>query len=340
MLRLLADDLTGALDSAAPFAAQSGPIPVLWDEARVADAVGDLAFDAETRDLDAPEAQARASRLAPLLTGADSAFLKIDSRLRGHPALEIAAYTAFGGFRTTVVAPAFPAQGRVTREGRQYVHDAAGGLWEPVDLDLPAALAAAGLPARLVRRPAGAGTLLCHAETDEDLEGIAAARAELAPPVLWCGAGGLARALAGRRDRGTPAVRLRPPILVVAGSPHPATRAQLMRAAPRDGVVVHALDLAACTSPPAARAAHERLVRAAAAAPPPGTLVATGGETLLRLCEAVGALRLEAVGELAAGVPVSRLVGGGWDGVPVVSKSGGFGGPELLADLMEGINRG
>ena len=113
-----------------------------------------------------------------------------------------------------------------------------------------------------------------------------------------------------------------------------------MRAAPRDGVVVHALDLAACTSPPAARAAHERLVRAAAAAPLPGTLVATGGETLLRLCEAVGALKLEAVGELAAGVPVSRLVGGGWDGVPVVSKSGGFGGPELLADLMEGINRG
>ena len=41
-------------------------------------------------------------------------------------------------------------------------------------------------------------------------------------------------------------------------------------------------------------------------------------------------------GEVAAGVPASRLSGGRWDGLRVVSKSGAFGDAGLLARLLEG----
>ena len=69
--------------------------------------------------------------------------------------------------------------------------------------------------------------------------------------------------------------------------------------------------------------------------PPPGTLVAAGGETLRGLCLALGAASLEVRGRLLPGVPVSVLRGGSWDGVTVVSKSGAFGHPTLLRDLLQ-----
>ncbi|WP_343894287.1 nucleotide-binding domain containing protein, partial [Craurococcus roseus] len=74
-----------------------------------------------------------------------------------------------------------------------------------------------------------------------------------------------------------------------------------------------------------------RLVRAL---PRPGTLIAAGGETLKALCHALGARCLEAVGQVAPGVPRSVLRGGAWDGLDVVSKSGAFGADALWRDLL------
>jgi uncharacterized protein YgbK (DUF1537 family) len=76
-----------------------------------------------------------------------------------------------------------------------------------------------------------------------------------------------------------------------------------------------------------------RLVRAV---PRPGTLIAAGGETLKALCLALGARCLEAVGQVAPGVPRSVMRGGAWDGVDVVSKSGAFGADTLWRDLLAG----
>ncbi|MBS0559891.1 MAG: Hrp-dependent type III effector protein, partial [Proteobacteria bacterium] len=80
-------------------------------------------------------------------------------------------------------------------------------------------------------------------------------------------------------------------------------------------------------------AALHRLVRDL---PPPGTLLAAGGETLRGLCLSLGAHRLDIQGRLAPGLPRSILRGGPWDGVAVVSKSGAFGPPTLLCDLLRG----
>ena len=48
VLRLLADDLTGALDSAARFVPLVGPVPVVWSDPIPA---GTVAIDSGTRDL-------------------------------------------------------------------------------------------------------------------------------------------------------------------------------------------------------------------------------------------------------------------------------------------------
>jgi len=41
-------------------------------------------------------------------------------------------------------------------------------------------------------------------------------------------------------------------------------------------------------------------------------------------------------GRIVPGLPRSILRGGAWDGVTVVSKSGAFGYPTLLRDLLDG----
>ena len=52
------------------------------------------------------------------------------------------------------------------------------------------------------------------------------------------------------------------------------------------------------------------------------------------LCLSLGARSLEVQGRIVPGLPRSVLRGGVWDGVTVVSKSGAFGTPTLLRDLL------
>lgn len=78
-------------------------------------------------DSRAMSAAAAADKVAALLRGA-ATFVphwqvkKIDSTLRGNPGGELEAMMAAQGCRMAVVAPAYPAAGRHTRDGRCYVH--------------------------------------------------------------------------------------------------------------------------------------------------------------------------------------------------------------------------
>ncbi len=206
-LRLLADDLTGALDSAAGFVPLTGPVSVTWQPVA---AQGSIAFDSGTRDLPAHQALESIARFSPLLDGGAPAFKKIDSLLRGHVALELA--TCLRRFDHCVLAPAFPFQGRITRNGRQLVRSDDG--WRDTGVDLSTELRALGVVARVL-----------DAETDADLDAIVAEGQRLAGRVLWCGTGGLAGALAGHRP--VPCPVLPPPILALIGSDHAVSRAQI-----------------------------------------------------------------------------------------------------------------
>jgi D-threonate/D-erythronate kinase len=326
-LRLLADDLTGALDSAARFVPLCGVVPICWKPPT--DLPGSIAFDSGTRDLDAADVPVAIAAFAPLLDDGDPAFKKIDSLLRGHVALELAACAP--RFDHCIVAPAFPFQGRVTRNGRQLVRADSG--WRDTGVDLRVD-----------------GVRLCDAETDDDLDAIVAAGRSLKGRVLWCGTGGLATALAGRAA--IPRPPLPRPILALIGSDHPVSIRQLAAVTGRhhhlpdsdastiacalaSGAAAVSVVLPPGTPRRTARdAILDRFAEVLTANGLPGTLFVTGGETLRTLCDALGVQRLDVDGELEPGVPTSIMRGGPWDGQRLVSKSGAFGDANFLARMV------
>lgn len=242
---ILADDLTSAGDGAAPFRRTGHEARIVLSAPATALpwAPGVTAVDLGTRLLDEPSAATRAGQAARLFAGSALLFKTVDSTLRGHVAAEVRAAWAGSRRGAVVIAPAFPAEGRVTREAVQYVwgvpvHESefARDPVHPVRCsDLTAVFpdAVAIEPERATALPGliGRGALIvCSAATDDDLDRLVAAVPYL-DDVLWVGSPGLAAALARRCARGdrsvasVPAPVRRP--LVVVGSANPATRRQL-----------------------------------------------------------------------------------------------------------------
>lgn len=225
VLRLLADDLTGALDSSAEFTGLFDPIKVVWPDSSMPELDGSLAIDSGTRELDQAQAFAKVTKLAPMLRGATIAFKKIDSLLRGPWVAELAACLQTGDWDACIVAPAFPHQGRCTRGGRQYAF-AADGRWRAVGPDVIQQLRQQNIEGRPgdVAATLSSGVTVFDAETEDDLSRIVESGMRYSGHVLWCGAGGLASALAAGSDA-TSSRKLVAPVLGVFGSDHAATAA-------------------------------------------------------------------------------------------------------------------
>ena len=67
-----------------------------------------------------------------------------------------------------------------------------------------------------------------------------------------------------------------------------------------------------------------------------GTLLITGGDTLLQCMDYMGVYEIEPLGEMDAGVVLSRFT---YQGITryVISKSGGFGAENLLTELAAAL---
>jgi uncharacterized protein YgbK (DUF1537 family) len=72
--------------------------------------------------------------------------------------------------------------------------------------------------------------------------------------------------------------------------------------------------------------------------PAPGTVLITGGDTLLQCMNSMGVHEMEPLCELQVGVVLSRFCRAGHTRY-LLSKSGGFGGADLLIDLASQIAR-
>ncbi len=304
-LRLLADDLTGALDSAVAFVRAFGPLEV-GDEGAEGTS---LVLDSATRELSTREAMARVRRLSPMLGTAPGrlTFFKVDSLLRGHAGAELAVILAANAYSRVVIAPALPAQGRATRDGRQVMNGQATGE------EIAATLRAHG-HALLLRKPGDRAERisLFDAETDADLDRIVRDTLALPGSTLWVGTGGLAAAL----GRALPVKAIAPvlappmPLLGFVGTDHPVMQTQLsgvrrLRIGD-DGVTSETLRrihvalrecnaiFVTCDLPQGMPrdAAHRLIARSFAEClapmPRPGTLFASGGETLRALLAPLG----------------------------------------------------
>jgi D-threonate/D-erythronate kinase len=355
-LRLLADDLTGALDTAAEFVGAYGPFDVMWADALSRQLPACVAVDTGTRERGKVESVAIVESIAPLLRDGAIAYKKVDSLLRGAWAAELGACLRSGAWASCIVAPAFAYQGRRTCNGQQYAR-AQDGSWSRVGDNLLAQLAADGLDAQPGRFDAELteGIHVFDAESEDDLDRVVEIGRRAPQPVLWCGSGGLAGALVRGSNASAPS-QLRKPVLGLFGSDQPATAAQLAACGPvvialaeagddnagavrrkldADDVALVKFDLAADLSRgEAARRIARALASLTAALDPPGTLIVAGGETLRALCLTLGAHALKVTGRIMPGLPRSTIQGGRWAGVEVISKSGAFGAPNLWHTLL------
>jgi uncharacterized protein YgbK (DUF1537 family) len=262
---ILADDLSGAADCAMACHRAGMAAQVRLDPEATGAPAEALALDLDSRAL--PPAEALARTLEAWVSAREGAlYRKIDSTLRGHVALEVAATLQIAGPEAfAIVCPAYPATGRTMRNGAIYVNGQALAeteIWRlggEGSTDLKTLLAEVGLnPVGLeledVRgrrlaariedaREDGAAAIVCDAETEADLEALVAAALHL-PGVVWVGSGGLtiplAKALSpGRTTEPEPeAMTRRPgPTLAAVGSASSVSRSQLAELA-RDPRVV------------------------------------------------------------------------------------------------------
>jgi uncharacterized protein YgbK (DUF1537 family) len=125
---IVADDLTGAMDSAGPFAGTGVETwvvatPMQCDPATIAGARV-VAVNTDSRHLPAAQAATRVREIVRRLgpDAFDVIVKKIDSTLRGNVVAETLALLEAGGRRRAVIAPAFPAQGRTVKNGLVYVN--------------------------------------------------------------------------------------------------------------------------------------------------------------------------------------------------------------------------
>ncbi|WP_083347549.1 four-carbon acid sugar kinase family protein [Rhizobium sp. LCM 4573] len=343
---IVADDLTGALDSAAMFAARGMRCCVLrHPEALAAADLSDIdvcAVSTGSRESGRKQAQdaiaAVLAALEPPLP--DYIFKKVDSRLKGHVGLE-ARLLAEGTDRTRLlVSPAIPEMGRFVADG----YLTGMGVVEPI-----------AVASRFAET--GMALTIPDAKTDADLDHCGAANFET---TLFVGARGLAAALARRlKPQGNARLKIRlpRPALFAIGSRDPITEIQVERLRSEldagfliaengrvmeEAELLSDLTIVKMTAGKAAVAADlagglfADGVSALIERGQPATLLACGGETANALLERLGVERLEVLGEILPGVPLSSAVLCG-KATRIITKSGGFGDADTLLRLASSL---
>ncbi len=387
LIGVVADDLTGACDTAAQFRRTGARVAVVLDgdggETPLPDGYDVLTLTTESRRILATQAALRTRAAVGRLraAGAKRFYIKVDSVLRGSPGGIIEGAAMECGVPYVLVAPAFPAQGRTVvggwvRRDDNAVVDGMAKLRET-------AIASIGhIPLRSIRSSMTAiaiapgllsdtiALLLADSERDEDLWTLAEYATSTDLPLV-AGSAGLARMIApfwcwdaaddadeddtdwAERDGG---------VLVVVGTRNPRTQAQLALLsgdtygdavavvmiapdAPDDAlpklreafqtspIVVAALNVPQDT--PVTDNALTGLARVIVALVAErrdnlSGIIATGGATALAICQAAAVRLLRVVDEVMPGVPCSVMEDGALAGVPLVTKSGGFGDDEAL----------
>lgn len=336
-LCVVADDLTGALDAAAPFARRGMRCIILFDDKKLADA---LASDADlvtvstrSREIDPQAAFETVKAFVAGVPASARIFKKIDSRMKGNVEAELQALAS----SHLLVAPAIPEFGRVTQHGAM----TGFGIDEPIDI--------ASRLGRFAERSS-----IPDIESDTDL--IRAL--ETHPDSTPVGARGLADALArlmtGRTDVDATAKIMGRRALFIIGSYDPITLEQVEKLRERDDVewvgapngIAPAMTFDAPVVvlqalPGAHSASGAEVADNLAGSLPPDlldnidVLFLTGGATAEAILAHIGIGMAVLSGEVLPGLPVTRA-----DGLTIITKSGGFGDRDTLVHLAASIGKG
>ncbi|MCD2492981.1 four-carbon acid sugar kinase family protein [Lacrimispora sp. NSJ-141] len=199
-LLVIADDFTGAMDTGVQFS-KFGISTLVVLENGLPGCFGEfdedvevLVVDTESRHIEAEKAYRAVRRVTELAVknGIHYIYKKVDSTMRGNVGSELEAVRDGSGFEDTplLFIPAFPAQGRFTRNGIQYIGEVPVGMTEfaedpftPVEessipviisrqSEIPTMLAGPEDIEQIFREGRGMAAII-DAQTDEELGRIA-----------------------------------------------------------------------------------------------------------------------------------------------------------------------
>lgn len=401
-LLIIADDLTGALDTGVKFseAGLSTTVSTDCDETVIAEKADVVVLCAATRHLAAEDAYRMIRKIVERNAGQFPIIMKkTDSGLRGNIGAELQAVLDGARANTLAFLPALPEMGRTTLDGVQYIDGVPVNRsvfgrdpFEPVvDDDIPSLLRRqCKADVKVIRRGAvleakdqtvGSEIFVYDAQTAEDMRVSVSEITRRGEVRLLAGCAGLAQALAGEMAS---AMKTRKnldsdkPLLVVCGSVNQISTAQLDYAeknghprfhlpakfllgeealdTPEDSVILKKL-LKACeterlvlvdTASSKGKMMLEeskeqslevtrqrisrklgRMVKALLDHGLDRRVMIIGGDTLSELMGAVGCTKLSPVREPDRGVVLSSLQYNDHS-YQILSKSGGFGGEDLL----------
>lgn len=366
IIAILADDLSGAAESAALFLDRDVSLRIdigdLDDDATDDVRVVDLG----TRVMSAEQAAARVRESIELLPSHVTVVKKIDSMLRGHIAAEVEALLETG---PVVFAAGLPALGRTVENGVPFIDGVPlhlSGRWAMEQNDAPASITElfGRVPTITVATDDGPEELLAAVDSgavavfdvrsDADLDAIVSVAAHV-PGVRLVGTSALAAAVARTLDSGyrgiTPLAQ--ESVLVVVGTAESVAAQQVselvgagaahvavhvdqlsdthtcvteVRRALSDGTVVLSLAGPVDASRSADISGALAGVVAEAVRGVAVSLVLTGGETARNVLDVLGVTALRPVAEIHHGAVVSLTPAGAY----VATRPGSFGGPDSL----------
>ncbi len=323
-LVVIADDLTGALDAVAPLAATGKTVVVATDNAFFAEALergADIvAVSTRSREIDGKLAHERVAEIVRQIPAGARIFKKVDSRLKGNIAAELAALPA----GPLLVVPAIPEFNRFVRGG--FVEGF--GLAAPIEIRK--LLGARGADANIP-------DVTISADFMEALRG-------LSEDTILVGARGLGVALAGGAPMQTE--RLSGRVAIAVGSTDPITVKQVEKLREAGVPICEAPDGKYRGPVPDARAVALLATSSAVRHDPfevagefarsfrefsagSDGIVLTGGATAEQVLDELGIGLLDVRGEVLPGLPLSLF-----GNLQIVTKSGGFGNPETLTQIL------
>jgi uncharacterized protein YgbK (DUF1537 family) len=326
----LADDTTGALEIGALLARF---------QARVLLHAGDplpecdvAILDTQSRHLAPGQARKTIFEIAQRLRRANVLWIykKTDSTLRGPVGAEFDGLLEAFPDRAIVYAPAYPRLGRTVVDGILLVNGKPVAETE-FGRDPLNPVSESSVPALIQASCEHAARVTIHdASSEADMEQIAES--------IWpaeeiaAGPAGMAahwaRLLPLPASAPAPLPRVRQP-LVLCGSLHPVSRAQA-KAAQQLGVRVLMSPKQREDDPRQVAARLASCAAKAVSTQRADCLIVIGGDTARATFDALGCRGLTSAGELAPGVPLSFTEAG----LPVVTKAGGFGEPDLLHGIL------
>ncbi len=374
---VLADDLTGALETGAKFALE-GITSLVTTELSLsprshANGVEVLVIDTNSRHLSPSDAGRRIHVLAALARRLEvpRLYKKTDSTLRGNIGRELESISAAYGGSPVLYVPAYPEMGRTVSGGRLQVNGIsvsetgfAADVLNPIrESHIPTVLGGqTSLPVYsppVLNADTGipTGIHVCDGTTDEDI--LACARIFLERPDLCLAAGPAALAHGIARLVGWPRKNLAhvPSIercLIVNGSRNEVSVRQMEYALSsgfrRIGPSWVMSEVPACSwiilaqaeevgNPLQAARQTGRAVREILQHFPADALLIFGGDTARAVVQSVGSPSLLPLAEALPAVPISRMARAGARELYLITKAGGFGPPDIVMELFGRLQR-